>query len=85
MKFVVFLLAASCTLCAERLALAVTADTTVTFADQPSKREAPRGGEHELVLQGRASFALLQFDTSPLKGCVARSAGDGPGSVKRPK
>src|SRR5688500_11222491 len=72
--FALLLAASSCIVCAERLTLHVTADTTVAFADQMSKREAPRGVESQLVLQGRASFALLQFDTTPLKGLTITRA-----------
>lgn len=52
----------------------VAADTTVTFADRAAKREPPRGGEDQLVLQGRVSFALLQFDTSTLRGFAVTRA-----------
>jgi len=74
MKSVALFLAASCTLCAERFTLRVIADTTVTFADVVSKQEQPRGTEAHLVLQGRASFALLQFDTSALNGLTVTRA-----------
>ena len=74
MRTILVLLAASCSLCAERLTLRVTADTTVTFAEKLSMQDSPRGLERELVLQGRASFALLQFDTSPLKGLTTTRA-----------
>jgi hypothetical protein len=74
MRTAALLLAASCIVCAERLTLRVIADTTVTFADQPAKREAPRIPAAQLVLQGRVSFALLQFDTSPLKGLTVTKA-----------
>ncbi|MCZ2080551.1 MAG: DUF4091 domain-containing protein [Bryobacterales bacterium] len=68
MKFATLLLTVLCAMGAERLTLPVTADTTVTFADLASKPEPPRGAEPRLVIQGRVSFALLQFDTSALKG-----------------
>jgi len=68
MKAIAFLLTALCTLSAERITLPAIADTTVTFADVASKPDPPRGAEPHLILQGRASFALLQFDTFPLKG-----------------
>jgi hypothetical protein len=59
---------------AERIELRATADTTVTFADLSSRPEPPRGSEKELVLQGRLSFALLQFDTAALKGLTVTRA-----------
>jgi hypothetical protein len=59
---------------AERITLPVIADTTVTFADLASKPEPPRGAEPQLVIQGRVSFALIQFATNALKGHVVRKA-----------
>lgn len=59
---------------AERFTCPVIADTTVTFADLASQPEPPRGGDKSLVLQGRLSFVLLQFDTSSLKGLTATKA-----------
>src|SRR5690349_13486917 len=67
-------LAATCSLGAEQITLPVIADTTVTFADLASKPEPPRGSEPQLVIQGRVSFALLQFGTDALKGHVVRKA-----------
>ena len=74
MKATAFLLTVSCSLCAERLTLPAIADTTVTFSDAASKQEPPRGAERHLVLQGRAIFALLQFDVSRLKGLAITKA-----------
>ena len=68
------LLIASSALTAERLELPAIADTTVTFADLASKPEPPRGSDRDLVLQGRLSFALLQFDTAKLKGLTVTKA-----------
>ena len=64
MRIVALFMVASCIVCAERLTLRVIADTTVTFAARPTKHEAPGVPPNQLVLQGRASFALLEFDIS---------------------
>jgi hypothetical protein len=74
MKTFAIFLAASCAFGAERITCPVTADTTATFADMSSKPEPPRGAEPQLVLNGRLSFALLQFDTSALRGLTVTRA-----------
>ncbi len=74
MKALAFLLTVSFSLLAARFSFPAIADTTVTVSDRASKHEPPRGTESQLVIQGRASFALLQFDTSSLRGLTITKA-----------
>lgn len=72
--FVTSLAVAASAAAAERITCPAIADTTVTFADLSSKPEPPHGSETHLVLNGRTSFALLQFDTAALKNLTVTKA-----------
>ena len=80
MKRLLAVLALAMAAQAERIPCPVTADTWVAMmqwdAAKPMESEAGQnfGGETKLVVRGRESFALLQFDCAAVKGFVVRRA-----------
>lgn len=80
MKQLTILLALTFVAWAERVSCPVTADTWVAMprwenpATTQSQADLNNGGGSRLVVRGRESFALLQFDFSKLKGLVPRRA-----------
>lgn len=80
MKHVTILLALTLVARAERVSCPVTADTWVAMPrwENPGAAQSGarlnNGGDSKLVVRGRESFALLQFDFSKLKGLAPRRA-----------